>query len=185
MRILRNMKLLLWFLVIDSVRCLKTGPKPQIQKTPIIQTNLNVLIAIKPGIQKVLCFELIGYSNWWDPTRHRNSKRPSTTTIAQTKENDIPLMSSALLTTTNTGGKTFNTSTPVLNSAWIIDSGAIDHMTFDVRQVTNPNPSFQHCVSITNGNTAPVVGEGSSHLTNSLQLNFVLVVPSVDYITLY
>ena len=72
-------------------------------------------------------------------------------------------MSSILLTTTNTGGKAFNTSTHVFNSAWIIDSGATDHKTFDVRQVTNLNPSFQLYVSMANNNTASIVGEGSSH----------------------
>ena len=133
------------------------------------------------GHSKSCCFELIGYPDWWDPTRHRNSKRPSTVALAQTKEDDAPPMSSALLTTTNTKGKVFTASTPVLNSAWIIDSGATDHMTFDVRQVTNLNPSSQNCVSTANGNTNPVVGEGSSHLTNTFHLDSVLVVPSLDY----
>ena len=133
------------------------------------------------GHSKSRCFELIGYPDWWDPTRHRNSKRPSTTAVAKTKEDDAPPTSSALLTTADTGGKAFTTSTPVLNSAWIIDSGATDHMTFDVRQVTNLNPSSKNCVSTANGNTTPVIGEGSSHLTNTLNLDSVLVVPSLDY----
>ena len=133
------------------------------------------------GHSKSRYFELIGYPDWWDPTRHRNSKRPSTVAVAPTTEDDVPTTSSALLTTTNTGGKVFTASTPVLNSAWIIDSGATDHMTFDVRQVTHLNPSSQNCVSTANGNTTPVVGEGSSHLTNTLHLDSVLVVPSLDY----
>ena len=86
-----------------------------------------------------------------------------------------------MLTTTNIGGKAFTTSTPVLNSAWIIDSGATNHMAFNVRQVKNLNPSSQHCVSMANGNITPVVGEGSSHLTNTLHLDLVLHVPSLDY----
>ena len=54
-------------------------------------------------------------------------------------------------------------------------------MTFDVIQVTNLNPSSQHCVSMANGNITPVVGEGSSHLTNTLHLDYMLVVPSLYY----
>ena len=54
-------------------------------------------------------------------------------------------------------------------------------MTFDVRQVTNLNPSSQHCVSMAKGNITPVVREGSSHLTNTLHLDSLLVVPSLDY----
>ena len=75
------------------------------------------------------------------PNTTSNSKRPSNTTVAQIKEDSVPPTSSALLTTMNTRCKAFATSTPVLNSVWIIDSGAIDHMIFDVRQVTNLNPS--------------------------------------------
>ena len=86
-----------------------------------------------------------------------------------------------MLTITNIGGKAFTTSTSVLNSAWTIDSGATNHMTFNVRQVKNLNPSSQHCVSMANGNITPVVGEGSSHLTNTLHLDLVLHVPSLDY----
>lgn len=133
------------------------------------------------GYSKSRCFELIGYPDWWDPTRHWNSKRPSPAVVAQIKEDDAPPTSSALVTITNTGGKVLTTSTPVLNSAWIIDSGATDHMTFDVRQVSNLNPSSQNCVCTANGNTTPVIGEGSSQLTNTLHLASVLVVPSLDY----
>ena len=41
----------------------------------------------------------------------------------------------ALVAAIDYGGKFLNTSTPVINSAWIIDSSATDHMTFDSRQV--------------------------------------------------
>ena len=65
------------------------------------------------------------------------------------------------------GGKFLNTSTLVINSAWIIDSGAINHMTFDSRQVSPLRPSSQKIVSITNGNTTLVIGEGSLTLTDT------------------
>ena len=81
----------------------------------------------------------------------------------------------------NNGGKVLNISTPVLNSAWIIDSGATDHMPFDSRQVSPLNPSTQKFVSIVNGTLTPVIGEGSLTLTDTLNLDFVLVVPSLDY----
>ena len=79
------------------------------------------------------------------------------------------------------GDKFLNTSTPVINSAWIIDSGAIDHMTFDFRQVSPLRLSSQKIVSTANGNTTPIIGEGSLTLTNTLNLDYVLVVPSLDY----
>ena len=79
------------------------------------------------------------------------------------------------------GGKVLNISTPVSNSAWIIDSGAMDHMTFDSRQVSPLKSSSQNSVSIANGTSIPIIGEGSLSLTNTLNLDYVLVVPSLNY----
>ena len=66
--------------------------------------------------------------------RKKDSKKTSTTTVAEIKtEADVVEKASALVAATDYGGKFLNTSTPVINSAWIIDSGATDHMTFDSR----------------------------------------------------
>ena len=54
-------------------------------------------------------------------------------------------------------------------------------MTFDYRQVSTLRPSSQKIVSIANGNTTPIIGEGSLTHTDTLNLYFVLVVPSLDY----
>lgn len=53
-------------------------------------------------------------------------------------------------------------------------------MTFDSRQVSPLKPSSQKNVSTTNGNTTSVIGEGSLTLTDTLNLDYVLVVPSLD-----
>ena len=79
------------------------------------------------------------------------------------------------------GGKVLNISTPVSNSAWIIDSSATDHMTFDSRQVSPLKSSLQHFVSTANGTSIPIIREGSLSLTNTLNLDSVLVVPSLNY----
>ena len=54
-------------------------------------------------------------------------------------------------------------------------------MTFDSRQVSPLRPSSQKIVSIANGNTTPIIGEGSLTLTDTLNLHSVLVVPSLYY----
>ena len=69
-------------------------------------------------------------------------------------------------------------STLFSNSAWIIDSGATDHMTFDSRQVSPLKPFSQKFVSTANGSLNPVIGEKTLPLTNTLNLDYVLVVPS-------
>lgn len=93
------------------------------------------------------CFELIGYPNWWNPTKHQNSTRPSHATIAQKMEVIAFPKSLALLPTIDIGGKAFTTFMPLLNRAWMIDSGITNRMRFDVRQVSNFYSSFQNCVS--------------------------------------
>ena len=76
----------------------------------------------------------MGYLEWWDhsrDSRKQNSKKASTAAIVETKiENDSSEKSSTLATVAGNGSKVLNISTLVSNSAWIIDSGAMDHMTF-------------------------------------------------------
>ncbi|CAL8161710.1 unnamed protein product [Prunus armeniaca] len=68
-----------------------------------------------------------------------------------------------------TKGSTFHTSSQ--NSTWIIDSGAMDHMTFDHGQLISRKSSTPSVVSNANGTPSPVVGEGSISLSTSLHLN--------------
>ena len=137
------------------------------------------------GETKSRCYELVGYPEWWDHSRDswkKNSKKASTPAIVETKtEDDSGEKSSALAAAAGNVGKVLNIYTPVSNSAWIIDSGATDHMTFDSRQVSPLKSSSQHSVSTANGTSIQIIGEGSLSLTNTLNLDSVLVVPSLNY----
>ncbi|KAM1474267.1 hypothetical protein ACFX2I_030299 [Malus domestica] len=86
---------------------------------------------------------------------------------------------SACLNDTGNDGKAFQVSTSVTNNTWIIDSGATEHMTCDSRQVETLKPSIKTVVNVANGNPAPVIGEGTVSLSDTLST--VLVVPSLDY----
>ena len=127
----------------------------------------------------------MGYLEWWDhsrDSRKKNSKKASTATIVETKtEDDSGEKSPELVAATGNGGKVSDIYTLVSNSARIIDSGATDHMTFDSRQVSPLKSSSQHSVSTANGTLIPIIGEGSLSLTNTLNLDYVLVVPSLSY----
>ena len=107
------------------------------------------------GHTKSRCYELVGYPEWWDhsrDSRKNNSKKASTAAIVETKtEDDSGEKSSTLAATTGNGGKILNIYTPISNSAWIIDSGATDHMTFDSRQVSPLKSSSQNYISTANG----------------------------------
>ena len=55
------------------------------------------------------------------------------TIVKATIMDDVPKENTALMASTNNGGKALTISTPINNSVWIIDSGATNHMTFDSR----------------------------------------------------
>ena len=82
-------------------------------------------------------------------------------------------------------GKFFNVSAPISNSAWIIDFGASDRMTFDSSQVSLIKPSSKQFLSIVNGTSNPVRGERFVPLTNDLSLDFVLIISSLNYNLLF
>ena len=67
----------------------------------------------------------MGYPDWWDHNRDqwkKDSKKTLTATVTEIKtEANVVEKVSALVVTTDYGGKFLNTSTPVINSAWIID----------------------------------------------------------------
>ena len=56
------------------------------------------------------------------------------------------------MATSYCGGKVFNTFSSVINSTWIIDSSATDHITFDSRNISSLRQSSQKFISIVNGN---------------------------------
>ncbi|KAJ8629640.1 hypothetical protein MRB53_022963 [Persea americana] len=134
---------------------------------------------------KARCYELIGFPEWWDPAkapRKRNSKSNHHASVAVAEpSNTTPKEASSLIATSGTLGKALNTSASNSSSTWIIDSGATDHMTFDVNHIHSMKPSEQPVVSTANGTPSSVIGEGSITLTKGLNLNSVLVVPSLHY----
>ena len=100
--------------------------------------------------------------------------KPSTNT-------STPEEASSFIATSGNVGKALHTFAPVSHSEWIIDSGATDHMTFDNNHIQSMKSSDQHIVSTANGSPSPVVGEVSVSLAQNLNLESVLVVPSLNH----
>ena len=75
----------------------------------------------KTGHTKSRCFEIVGYPDWWDHNRDqrkKDSKKTSTTTVAEIKiKANVAEKASALVTATDHGSKFLNTFTLVINSA--------------------------------------------------------------------
>ncbi|KAL6198755.1 hypothetical protein ACLB2K_028544 [Fragaria x ananassa] len=118
-----------------------------------------------------------GFSNappdWWDFTR-RPRKNQANATLTTTDE-EKPSNASANVSQTGMIGKVSR------NSSLIIDSGVSDHMVNDPNFLEKFKPSTQNIVSTADGTPTLVTREGSIVLSNTLTLDFVLVVPSLAY----
>ena len=93
----------------------------------------------------------------------------------------IPLAESSV-STPDQGNccQVFCISTTQNDGAWIIDSGATYHMTFDPNDFSNTNPPRRTCIANGNGATYPVTGAGTVPLSPSLSLAHTHLVPSLS-----
>ena len=77
--------------------------------------------------------------------------------------------------------KNFNASKTVGLSSWIVDSGATNHMTQDstIFETYKPVSSNQK-ITVANGNSVSIAGQGDAKITTSLPLKNVLHVPKLS-----
>ncbi|GAB2302130.1 hypothetical protein Dimus_038954 [Dionaea muscipula] len=136
------------------------------------------------GHPKDRCFELIGYPTWWNKTRDSRQNKSRASLVEETNEPELiaDRAATALAATslTATGIHSLLPSS-ISNRAWIIDSDATSHMTFDRSIINHLKSSTQTNVVTADGKLTPVLGEGSVSLTNLLHLDNVLVVPDLEY----
>ncbi|KAJ9561968.1 hypothetical protein OSB04_007128 [Centaurea solstitialis] len=129
------------------------------------------------GHSKQRCYEIIGYPDWWDFTK-KPRKKVSQATIAASNSEEPPTSIAAHTKTVDNSGMLNNNH--VQNNSWIIDTGATDHMTNDSSKLASMNPPKQTSIHTANGGVAPVTGEGPAKVSNSMDLDTVLVVPSLS-----
>ena len=117
-------------------------------------------------------------SEWWDFSKKPRKKIAGKAMMTSSEENQP-------LPTTNVAHPGIIGKASVFSATskrtWIIDTGASDHMTRDFSQLKSVLPSSHSVISTTNGSTSPITGEGSVILSNTLTLDTVLVVPSLEY----
>ena len=118
-------------------------------------------------------------SEWWDFSKKPRKKIAGKAMMTSSEENQ-PLPT-ANVAHPGIIGKTSVFSATSKNRTLIIDTGASDHMTWDSSQLKFVLPSSQSVISTANGSTSPITGEGSVILSNTLTLDIVLIVPSLEY----
>ncbi|GAB2287156.1 hypothetical protein Dimus_039807 [Dionaea muscipula] len=136
------------------------------------------------GHSKERCFELIGYPSGWNKSVDPRKNKPRVSLAEETHDHELVIdqtTTNLAATTLHTKGNSSSLPSSVSNSTWIIDSGATSHMTFDSNIIKHLKPSASINVVTANGKTTPVLGEGCVSLTDTLNLDTVLVVPSLDY----
>ena len=118
-------------------------------------------------------------SEWWDFSKKSRKKIVEKAMMTSSKENQS--LPTANVAHPSIIGKASVFSATYKNRTWIIDTGASDHMTWDSNQLKYVLPSSKSVISTANGSTSPITGEGSVILSNTLTLDTVLVVPSLEY----
>ncbi|KAK0574980.1 hypothetical protein LWI29_032013 [Acer saccharum] len=126
------------------------------------------------GHTKQKCYEVIGYSEWWDFT-----KRPKKNIAAKKDAAKSPPSVNVAQSGMKTKGSVLFVNS--LNSTWLIDTGASYHMVNDSSILSSITPSSQTFIYTANGGSSPVIGEGSTDIFESLTLNSVLIVPALEY----
>ncbi|KAB5511940.1 hypothetical protein DKX38_028968 [Salix brachista] len=129
------------------------------------------------GHTKIRCYELIGYPEWWDPSKapqkgkrstgsvvpfNRSTGSPSSTpstSMAVAGKSSLNTDATALHTTAETPGTQLDQPTPNESCEWIIDSGSTDHMSSDMPSISELKPSENCVMSTANGTQAKVVGK--------------------------
>ncbi|KAH9726802.1 hypothetical protein KPL70_008430 [Citrus sinensis] len=132
------------------------------------------------GHSQQRCYEIIGYPDWWDFSKKPRKKISGKANVIAAKDEEQP-SPSANVTHPGIIGKASVCSVTSKNRMWIIDTGASEHMTRDSSQLKSVLPSSQSVISTANGSTSSIIGEGSITLSNTLTLDTVLVVPSLEY----
>jgi gag-polypeptide of LTR copia-type len=161
-----------------------------------------------PKHTKDQCFKLIGYPEWWkDPRKNKQGAAHEVTasTGDQAKHNmkgvvpvhgPGPFMTrepaSNLCTTSPNGaeklsllptvedkeGKCYALKEYDTNDAWIIDSGATDHMTYSKTDLISKSEPRQTEIVNANGEVYPVTGAGDVKVSSTINLSNTLLVPS-------
>lgn len=117
----------------------------------------------------------MGYPEWWDFTKKpRRKVGQASTATTKTEENPV----AAHTESSNDYG--MSNTTHSVNNEWIIDTGATDHMTNDPSKLLTITRPEKQKIKTANGGLAQVTCEGAAQVSSLMNLDTVLVVPSLS-----
>ena len=109
----------------------QTRPQPK-EKVPSKSSTYTCTHCGEVGHSKKWCYEIVGYSEWWDFNRkpYKKLEKAAIATSSVTKPSGDLDENSGMENLTQ-------------NDIWIIDTGATDHMTNSNHHLTSIRPSTQ------------------------------------------
>ncbi|TYH37314.1 hypothetical protein ES332_D12G031500v1 [Gossypium tomentosum] len=128
------------------------------------------------GHSKQRCYEIIGYPEWWDFTK-KPRKKIGQVVVTTTTDKEVSISTSNTITAHVAKAKNLGLSNTYLamNGIWIIDTGATDHMINNSTYFSSICSSTKPHILTANGGVAPITGEGSIHVSNSINLDIVFL----------
>ncbi|PIN22807.1 hypothetical protein CDL12_04473 [Handroanthus impetiginosus] len=179
--------------VHGSVMISKGGQRSQLK--PFLQManrKFNISSKSKPQTQeggcshcenmkhtRDICFKLHGYPNWWHELKAKRN-------MSQAKLHSLTLENLRQLVNQSSHLYHNNKTNKIMalndlgKHNWIIDSGAIDHMTFDPQDLVETTKPRRKYIANANGVTYPVTGVGKVALSSNISLRDTLLVPSLS-----
>ncbi|KAI5390562.1 hypothetical protein KIW84_075750 [Lathyrus oleraceus] len=130
------------------------------------------------------CFKLHGYPDWWTDfqarkrrdTTDRNPRKDAVASV----EPHLSLIPKSSSHTTEGNVLIFSNHDDDSN-AWILDSGATNHMTFDAADFSERSTPRRSSIANVNGGLSAVTGVGTVMLSPTLSLSNTLLVPSLSH----
>lgn len=161
----------------DSVVHMASRSRPQKGKNSNSKGNTFTCAHCgEEGHSKLRCYEIIGYPEWWDFSKKPRKKigQATVATSSPGQEGSPPMAAH----TSTIPGMLHRNQTP--NNSWIIDTGATDHMTNNPEHLITSNPPKQSIIQTASGEPEAVTCQGSVKVSSSMELDTVLVVPSLS-----